>query len=317
MNTAVAFFTFNRLDAAMQVFERIRQAQPPRLLLVSDGPRSTVEGEEEKVKSVRDYIESHIDWECEVLKNYAPSNMGCGHRISSGLDWVFSIVDEAMIIEDDCIPEDGFFRFCEEMLEHYRDDDRVMAVCGCNMASDYDTEYDYLFTRGIHTWGWASWRRAWELFDFDMLSWPEHRKDPIWKKYLPLNARWFFTSEFEVLYRHLYDVWDYQLMYAGMINDRLMIVPCKSLVTNVGFSEEATNTKTFPQGYRIQNSEFPFPITYRDEVKWDEEFDRLFFKRVGRYGWKAKIKLFLGLDVNVGYVEAFQNLFKRKRKKGR
>ncbi len=300
MNTAVVFITFNRLDTVKRVFEKIREAKPPKLYLVSDGPRSDREGEDLLVDNVRGFIEANIDWDCTVHKDYAQSNMGCGHRIASGLDRVFSMEEEAIILEDDCVPEEGFFTFCEQMLDHYRDEERVMAVCGSNLASDYETEQDYLFTRAVHTWGWATWRRAWELFDYDLSSWPDHRHDNIWKRYLPTNARWFFTSQFEVIHRHMYDVWDYQFMYAGMINDRLLICPHKSLVTNIGFSAEATNTKELPEGFVIDVAKYDLPVRFRDEIVWDEEFDRLFFKRTGKYGWKAKIKLWLGLDINKG-----------------
>ena len=125
--TPVAFLIFNRPETTARVFEAIRRVRPPKLLVVADGPRSDREGENEKCRAARSVIE-RVDWPCEVITNYADTNLGCRTRISSGLDWVFANVDEAIILEDDCLPDPSFFPFCEELLARYRDDDRIMII---------------------------------------------------------------------------------------------------------------------------------------------------------------------------------------------
>lgn len=131
LQTPVAFLIFNRPDTTARVFEEIRRARPPKLLVVADGPRFNHFGEAEKVAATRAIVEQ-VDWPCEVLKNYAETNLGCKRRVSSGFDWVFQTAEEAIILEDDCLPHPTFFRFCEEVLEKYRDDKRGLHISGDN-----------------------------------------------------------------------------------------------------------------------------------------------------------------------------------------
>lgn len=298
LTTPVAFFTFNRLVTTKQVFEAIREAKPPRLYLVSDGARPHVAGEAERVAEVRSYLESHIDWECEVHKNYAEQNMGCGRRVSSGISWVFENEEEAIILEDDCLPDPSFFTYCQEMLAHYRDDERIMVVGGSNPAAYYETEHDYLFTKVPFIWGWASWRRAWKLYDFDLKTWEKEKKNPVFRRVLPLKSYWVYTAEFDALYQHFYDTWDYQLMYATILHDKLNIVPRQSYTRNIGFQEESTHTKKAPESVEQNVGACRFPIHYRREIVWDEEFDRMYFKRTNKHGPVVKIKSLLGFDIN-------------------
>ena len=135
MKTAIAFMVFNRPDTTKKVFETIREAKPPKLLVIADGPRAGRPGETEKCAATRAIIDS-VDWECEVLTNYSDVNLGCKRRVSSGLDWVFNTVEESIILEDDCLPHSTFFQFCEELLEKYRYDSRIMQICGSNLIKD-------------------------------------------------------------------------------------------------------------------------------------------------------------------------------------
>ncbi len=129
LTTPVAFIIFNRPDTTSKVFEAIKQAKPKKLLVIADGPRINKPGEAEKCKQTR-AITEQIDWDCEVLRNYSENNLGCRNRVSSGIDWVFENVDEAIIIEDDCLPNPSFFRFCQELLGKYRNNDEIFLISG-------------------------------------------------------------------------------------------------------------------------------------------------------------------------------------------
>lgn len=306
LTTPVAFFTFNRLSTTKQVFEVIRQMRPCKLYLISDGARAHVQGEKEKVDAVRAYVESHIDWECEIHKNYAEQNMNCGRRVSSGISWVFEQEEEAIILEDDCLPDPTFFTYCQEMLMRYRDDERIMVIGGCNRAAYYETRHDYLFTKVPYIWGWASWRRAWRLYDFDLKTWEQEKKNPIFRRVLPLQSYWVYMAEFDALYRHSYDAWSYQLMYATIIHDKLNIAPRRSYTRNIGFQEGGTHTTRELKGVDLRPGACRFPIQHREQVEWDEDFDRTYFKRANRHGSIVKVKSILGLDVN-------QSIWERKR----
>lgn len=175
VSTPVAFFIFNRPVLTEIVFEAIAKAKPKKLLVVADGPRFAEE--EEKCQKARAAVIDKINWECEVLTNFSDRNQGCKYRVSSGLDWVFSEVEEAIILEDDCLPAPSFFRFCETLLARYRDDERVMTISGDNFQlGNSRTEYSYYFSKYTHIWGWASWRRAWQHYDVDMKSWTDDKK---------------------------------------------------------------------------------------------------------------------------------------------
>ena len=175
LQTPVVLLIFNRPDTTERVFETIRQAKPPKLLVVADGPRADKPGEAEKCAAVRAILD-RVDWDCQVIQNYADTNLGCRERVSSGLNWVFETVEEAIILEDDCLPHPTFFRFCEELLERYRHDDRIMTISGNNLQFGRPhTEDGYYFSRYTHIWGWASWRRAWRFYDLEMKAWPELR----------------------------------------------------------------------------------------------------------------------------------------------
>ena len=299
LNVPVIFCTFNRLDNVMQVFPKIREARPPRLYLVSDCAREHIVGEKEKVDCVRNYIESHIDWDCEVYKNYAETNMGCGKRISSGISWAFESEESAIILEDDCVPDITFFRYCQEMLEYYKDNDEIMMISGNNPMGCIDNENTtYSFSKVPFIWGWATWKRAWELFDIDLKTFPDAKKNPVWRQVFPLKAYWVYMSEFEALYNHTFNIWGYQWMYAVIYNNKLTIVPTKSHVFNIGFQEEATNTKKMPTWMNQNIEPVKFPIEHPEKISWNREFDRKYFNTVNKHGLIVKIKSMLGLNIN-------------------
>lgn len=251
MQTTVALFIFNRPHTTSQVFAAIRQAQPPRLLVVADGPRADfLEGtlrerpaDAELCQRTRAIVEQ-VDWPCQVETNFAEANLGCKQRVASGLDWVFSLVEEAIILEDDCLPHPSFFPFCEELLARYRDDRRVGIISGQNSLRGYRRSADsYYFAQIPYIWGWATWRRSWEQYDFQMTAWPAVR-DGRWLqdifKHNATAAAW--QSTFQHNYSGFFDAWDYQLTLTSLINNWLNPTASVNLVSNIGFGADSTNT---------------------------------------------------------------------------
>ena len=170
LETPVAFFVFNRPDVTARVLERIAEVQPKTLFVVADGPRPDHPHDKEKCQAVREIV-SQINWPAQVFTNCSDENMGCGPRVSSGLSWIFDHVEEAIILEDDCLPSVGFFSYCEELLERYRHDTRVGIISGNNFVyPKIKTDYSYYFSRYPHIWGWATWRRSWEKYDFESFA---------------------------------------------------------------------------------------------------------------------------------------------------
>lgn len=288
-NTPIAFFVYNRLDTTQIVFERIREIKPPRLYIVCDAARPWKEGDAEKVAAVREYVESHIDWECEVFKNYAEENMGCKKRVSSGISWVFEHEEMAIIIEDDVLLDKSFFRFCQEMLIHYKDDERVMMVGAHKKLEDYQTEYDYLFTADNYIWGWGSYRRTWEKYDVTLKNWPKNKADGLMYKVFKKDKADYVTEELDLIYEGKLDTWDYQLMMCLAENNGLCVVPNVNLIENIGFNrEDATHTKG--EGEDMHSGAYSFPIKFRDEVKRDLDYDLCVQKK---YFDKNPVKQFI------------------------
>lgn len=240
----VAFFGFNRPDCTKVVFEEIRRHRPEKLFLVADGPRPTVPTDKSRCEAVRKIMQS-VDWDCEVKINFSEENLGCKKRMASGIDWVFSQVEEAILLEDDCVPCPDFFRFCSEMLIRYRDNPKVVHIAGTNyQAGQIRGDGSYYFSRFVHIWGWATWRRAWQNYDVTMRSWPQAREEKWLSKFHATPLEWeFWTDNFNRVHAGEVDTWDYQWGYACWRHDGIGIIPNVNLITNIGAGPDATHTK--------------------------------------------------------------------------
>jgi hypothetical protein len=276
LRTPVAFIIFNRPDTTERVFAEIARARPPMLLVVGDGPRANREGEMEKVAAARAIIE-RVDWPCEVLTHYSDVNLGCKVRVSSGLDWVFEQVPEAIILEDDCLPHPTFFRFCEEMLVRYREDQRIAMISGDNFLNgSIDIEDSYYFSRYLHIWGWATWRRAWKNYDVNMSNWPKMAGSGFLEStlYRP-GERYFWGSAFDAVYKGAIDTWDYQWVFSAWAQNQLSIMPNVNLISNIGFGVNATHTIGDSVYASLNTSFLVFPVKHPNVVLANFEADRL------------------------------------------
>lgn len=254
--TPVVFIIFNRPDLTKRVFDIISQSKPSKLLVIADGPRKDDSDDLEKCAAAREVVDQ-IDWDCEVFKNYAENNLGCKKRIASGLDWVFELVEEAIILEDDCLPDPTFFRFCEEMLKYYRDDKRIMTISGSNFLFGNRLISDsYYFSRYNHTWGWATWRRAWAYFDITMPHWMFLSRNNWLNETLnSRRAARYWSDRFQSVYQNQIDSWGYIWTLTCWSQNGLNVIPKVNLVSNIGFGPEATHTRD------TKNSLFNMPAT--------------------------------------------------------
>ncbi|MEG5042559.1 MULTISPECIES: glycosyltransferase family 2 protein [unclassified Microcoleus] len=235
IQTPVAFIIFKRRDTTARVFEAIRQAKPPKLLVITDGRCPDLPGEDQECAAARAIIDQ-VDGDCEVLKNYADVNLGCRLRVSSGRNWVFDQVEEAIILEDDCLPHPTFFRFTQELLERYRDDPRILSISGQNVQFGRKrTDYSYYFSRYNHCWSWASWRRAWQHYDLDMKLWPEIRDGNFLMDVLgDSNAVKIGKNIFQLCYENKLQSWACQWTFANFIHNAMNILANVKLASNIG-----------------------------------------------------------------------------------
>lgn len=272
----IGFFVFNRLDTTLEVFEEIRKAKPEKLYLISDGPRDNKPGEKEKVDQVRSFVESRIDWPCMVTKNYAPRNMGCKDRMASGITWLLGNEEMAIILEDDCKPTQEFFRYAEDMLNRYKDDEKIMLVSGSKLMADYTMNNSYTFSRYAMIWGWATWRRAWSKYDIDIKSWRKAKQTGSLKKYYTWLGYMKAAKDFDSVYNHQKDTWDHQWAYTVLENEGLDIIPSVNMIENLGFGREDATHTTDSTNQTFICGTLGFPLNHPDKVEWDEKYDRDF-----------------------------------------
>lgn len=278
LQTPVALLVFNRPDLTERVFDEIARARPAKLLIVADGPRT--EAERELCDRTRAVV-SRVNWDCEVLTNFSETNLGCKRRVASGIDWVFEQAAEAIILEDDCLPHPSFFRYCADLLEKYRDDERVMMISGDNFQlGRRRTPYSYYFSRHTHIWGWASWRRAWRYYDVRMEGWPALRESD-WLMDLHGDERVtrHWRAGFDQVYEGRLDTWDYQWAYACWSQNGLIILPEVNLVTNIGWRADATHTRTEESmAAGLESHEMEFPLRHPPQMLRDREADQFTFE---------------------------------------
>lgn len=243
---------------------------------MGDGPRSNRPDEAEKVAACRRIIH-RVDWPCKVLTNYSEANLGCKARVSSGLDWVFEQVPEAIILEDDCLPNPTFFRFCQELLERYRDDERIGMISGDNyLFHDIEISNSYYFTKYSNIWGWASWRRAWKEYDVMMRHWPEFFQSRGFENFnMTRSEVAFWTDVFSKTFQNEVDTWDYQWVFTNFINNRASINPAVNLISNIGFGVGATHTTGDSVYANMKTLPMSFPLMHPNFLSIDFVADRL------------------------------------------
>lgn len=285
LSTPIALIIFNRPETTKQVFEQIVHAKPRTFFVIADGPRPDHPEDVEKCAATRAIVEK-VDWPCDLVKNYSEVNLGCGVRPATGITRVFEHVDQAIILEDDCVPHPSFFRFCHELLEKYRDDERVMMISGRNNWDGSLSPYSYYFAYHHSNWGWATWRRAWQHFDMRIKAWPALRETSWLQDILEYPAA-------VELWRRIFDkahggagevdFWDYQWTFALWSRFGLAITPKVNLITNIGFGEGASHTKS-RKDFRAELSASAacFPLVHPPFIVRAEDMDRVAFSQFSR-----------------------------------
>ena len=280
LTTPVVLMVFNRPSVTSRVFAAIHEARPARLLIVADGPRPDRPDDIFKCAEVRSVLDQ-VDWPCEVLRNYSETNLGCKMRVSTGLDWVFSQVEEAIILEDDCLPDPTFFRFCQEMLTLYRHDERIMMISGTNLLGEWKSAtQSYHFSNNGGIWGWACWRRAWQHYDVDMLLWWESSSRMKVRDVLRGGRHFRMRAvEFERVASGNIDTWDYQWSFAQLLQSGLAVVPAVNLISNIGFNADATHTIDSRTSFAgLPTTPCRYPLDINRLIVADNDYDTAVFK---------------------------------------
>jgi hypothetical protein len=295
LKTAVLFMVFNRLDTTKRVFNAIQKAKPPKLYIAADGARNNKEGESEKVNAVRDFILKNIDWKCEIKTLFREKNLGCKYAVSSAITWFFDNEEKGIILEDDCLPSQSFFWFCEELLELYNDDMRIWHIGGNNFQNGIKRgDADYYFSKYNHVWGWASWANRYKLYDVEL----NNVKDSGFIKSTFSNklAIKYWNYIYKKVKAKKVDTWDYQWTFTIWLNNGLAILPNLNMITNIGFGDDATHTKNdekVMENFELIITSHPFQIIHDEEA---DDFTLEFFYKPNSFWERIKNKLKKGFN---------------------
>lgn len=292
IDVPVALFFFTRPEPLEKVFEQIRIARPSKLFLIQDGPRKNNLSDIQKVQECRNVV-SDVDWECEIYTNYSDVNLGTGMRIFSGISWAFEHVDRLIILEDDCVPSNSFFGFCEDLLERYLNDERINMISGMNHLGTHNCGNSYFYSKLGSIWGWATWKRVWDMVEYNMEFLDDETSMKLFKKACyPLTTAKSLISRGMDRKNSLKNgekltAWSYQFRMVRHLYSQLVIVPSKNLISNIGITGDSVHAKEsinkMPKGIRrvffmgTYELEFPLknPKYMIEDVYYDNKVRRI------------------------------------------
>lgn len=243
LEVPVLFLIFNRVDQSQEVFVEIARQRPRKLYIAADGPRSYVQGESEECRRTRQAILDSINWDCQLKLLFREDNLGCGMAVSTAIDWFFEAEEEGIILEDDCLPDPCFFGFCSELLKLYKGHENIMHISGNNFQEGrVRGDGTYYFSNLAHIWGWATWRRAWKMYDFTLDRYKNNTGPDLPQRIGIMIDR---------IKQGALDTWDTQWFATVWWNNGLAICPQVNLITNIGYgrSKRATHTQSSQPGW--------------------------------------------------------------------
>ena len=277
VESPVLLVGFNRPEYLQQVFNQIKKNRPKRLYVAIDGPRPHVIDDEKNCRACRQIVDQ-IDWDCDLYTLFREKNLGCGHGMFNAISWAFENENQLIILEDDCVPSDSFFPYCDMMLERYKDDTRVWQVAGRSYHpnSRFFKHSDYIFSHYPHVWGWATWKRCWKHYDFDMTDFPEFISvggainTSATKKLGKKENKYFVKLYKDIHSASSYHAWGPQWSFLMSRNNAYSIVPHKNLIHNVG----AVGTHT-PKNQKkdIPSEDMPMDLKHPLFVIPNREYD--------------------------------------------
>lgn len=307
----VLLLTWKREKEIKLILNILKKINAINIYINSDGCEfsESKSKQKDKIIQTRNSILKNIDWECKVHLKFNNKNLGCKQSVISGINWLFENEESGIILEEDCIPNESFFHFCAALLAKYENNKDIGCITGVNFQNGQKvSNSSYYFSKYNHCWGWATWKKSWDLFDADMSFWPimQNQKnwsiDPLMRK----EERKYWVDIFESSYQNYFDSWAYPWLASLWYRNKLTITPEYNLVSNVGFDGLATHTKN---RFSISANKKTFAIEkiiHNSSIKRNAEADRYTFKNhfyetsnlnLGHKIYK-KIKLLFKMIVN-------------------
>jgi hypothetical protein len=244
MKEAVLLIVYNRPEKTKKILKKLEIAKPPRLYIAADGPNTLKINDSYLVKETRKIIQT-VRWKCKVHYLLRSNNLGCKYAVSQGIDWFFKHETKGIILEDDCLPNQDFFIFCENLLNYHKRNKKIFSITGTNFyKKSLVKDASYYFSIFPNVWGWATWRRSWKYYDVEMKFWPKYKKTKEWKKFFNENyKRKFFEKAFDQSFNNKINTWDYQFTALSFMLGGLTATPTKNLIKNIGFGSNSTFNK--------------------------------------------------------------------------
>ena len=294
----ILFLIFNRPEHTQKVFDAIKKYQPHELFIAADGPRSGMTDDVTLCESTRKVI-SNVDWDCKIHTLFREKNLGCKKSVSSAINWFFENVEEGIILEDDCVPNQSFFDFCSNMLETYREEERVMMISGTNfLVSENSVRESYFFSRYYSIWGWATWKRAWKYYDPGIKEWSGKKRD-LKKLFQDKRISRYYSDMFNLIEKG-FDTWDIQWWFTCIFHNGFAIVPMKNLISNIGNIGTHSDTQgaigiNMPT-YEIDVLNLIHPKT----ISANNDMDKLIYKNSH-----------VGIDIDIPQPGLFYRIFRK------
>ena len=272
----VLLLVFDRPGLTQRVFDEIRHVRPSKLYVAGDGPRNPLHLQRGAIQEARQ-IATSVDWDCDVHTLFRDKNLGCKMAVSTAIDWFFGQEDEGIVLEDDCLPNQSFFRYCDELLDRFRDEERVMCISGDNFQQGNSVTSDsYYFSKYNHCWGWATWRRAWLQYDPVIINRPGFDIHSVLEGFSDGSDAFiqYWEAIFEKVTTGEINSWAYYWTLSCWINNGLTCIPDKNLVMNIGFGRHATHTRDEDKLAELDAHEISFPLIHPDTIVRNISADR-------------------------------------------
>ena len=274
MKAPVLFIIFNRPEFTQKVFDKIKEYKPSQLFIVADGPRENNYSDLITCEKTRKIVEQ-INWQCELNTLFRDKNLGCKISVSEGISWFFKHVSFGIILEDDCLPNSSFFKYCNHYLNEYRYDDNVYSISGSRFININKRSNFYLGKYSL-MWGWATWENRWNKYKIDTFDYTEVLRKTFLNRKTLYN---YWDNVFFMLNNDSIDTWDFQWILTVFRESGYVVRPPYNLVENLGFNQDATHTSDLNhpvaslKSYEIEevfpnNLQYNIKIDYEDEEIW-------------------------------------------------
>lgn len=290
----VLFIVFNRPEITFKSLEILRKNKIPKLYISQDGPREESDTDKENCERVKMLIET-IDWPCEIITQIHKKNLGCKEGVISAINWFFENVEEGIILEDDIMPGDGFFQFCSQNLDLYREDHQVLAIQGFNQFGQKVESGDYFFARGFYPWGWATWKSRWLKYNKNIsaqdIPYVSDHFNYKMLKAIKLNLR--------LIEKNILDTWDIQFVAMQIKYNGFIVTPYANLTTNIGVdgAHSVGNSKILSFSLGIYNYDFN---RVKKNIQDDERINKLLWQEYKDGSWIIDLKYIL-LNIGIYY----------------